>query len=253
MSAGLELLGLVAAGVMTRTLDVGSEDAGFARFLMSALSNDEVVAIALAVRNDPALRERIEICLPSYRFAAFPGIEPDMLTDLAETVLRHLPCDREGRLMALTDESQKQSLSQVVRIDADALLDEKLVTNWIREAGVDPAIGDDADRELQAAFKAVLAIDRAPLRHFSSYVAAVADVLASQPCKRRVGPQPPSAARTTLRPPSRGSPAEPAPTAIAGTSEAADALATGQLFREARPEAAPFHIGDAPREARATS
>lgn len=187
MSAGLELLGRVAAGVVTRTLDVGKDDAGFARFLMSALSNDEVVAIAAAVWNDPALRARVEIRLPSYRFAGLPGVEPDMLTDLAETVLRHLPCDREGRLMALTDESQRQSLSQVVRIDADALLDERLVPNWIREAGVDPDLGEDAIRELQAALRAVLAIDRASLRHFASYVAAVADQLTSQPVSTALG------------------------------------------------------------------
>ncbi len=169
----LELLGRVAARSMRRTLDDGAGDAGFARFLVSALSDDEVLAIVDAVRSEPNLAARIEICLPRYRFAS-KGVDESLLTDLNVTVLRHEPCAREGRLMVLTDDSQRQSLSQVVRIDADTMLDQSIVDDWIEASGAAASFEESMERQLNAAFRAVIQIDRVPLRRFAQYVAAVA-------------------------------------------------------------------------------
>ncbi len=167
----LQLMGRVAAGAIERTLDAGSGEEGFARFLLSSLSDDEILAIVEEVSASERLSPRIEICLPRYRFGA-AGLPDDLLTDKSETVLRHLACERQGRLMVLTDESQRQSVAQLARIDSDTLLADGEVGRWIAAAG-----GERLDTErmehLQAAFRGVLAIGRAPLRHFAAYVEQV--------------------------------------------------------------------------------
>ncbi|WP_242416443.1 FtsK/SpoIIIE domain-containing protein [Sphingomonas panni] len=163
---------------MLRTLDEGSGDAGFARFLVSALSDDEVLSIVDAVRSEPELSGRMEIKLPRYRFAD-AGVDASLLTDLNVTVLRHERCEREGRLMVLTDESQRQSLSQLVRVDADALLDQSLVRDWIAQSNVGADLDEMLVRQFEAAFRAVIQIDRVPLRRFSQYVVDVTEKAAA--------------------------------------------------------------------------
>jgi S-DNA-T family DNA segregation ATPase FtsK/SpoIIIE len=172
----LELLGGVAVANIERTLDAASGDEGFARFLLSSLSEDEILAIVARVRDDERVSERIEVLLPRHRFSGREGIPEEILTDKTETVLRHLECSREGRLTVLSDESQRQSLAQLTRIDADILLANGQVETWIAEAG---GAGLDPERKqhLQAALVGVLGIGRAPLRHFAAFVLETIDRL----------------------------------------------------------------------------
>lgn len=172
----LRLAGRVAAAIITETLDASAGDEGFARFLLASLADDEILGVVAEVHADEALAARVEILLPRYRFESTEGISGDLLTDKTETVLRHLECEREGRLMVLTDESQKQSLAQLIRIDSDALLARTQVRAWIDAAG---GTGFDPERRthLEAALTGVLNIGRAPLRQFAAFVLAVMDRL----------------------------------------------------------------------------
>jgi S-DNA-T family DNA segregation ATPase FtsK/SpoIIIE len=170
----LELLGGVAVANIERTLDAAAGDEGFARFLLSSLSEDEILAIVGRVREDARVSDRIEVLLPRHRFAGREGIPEEILTDKTETVLRHLECVREGRLTVLSDESQRQSLAQLTRVDADVLLANGQVETWIAEAGgggLDP----ERRQQLQAALVGVLGIGRAPLRHFAAFVLETVD------------------------------------------------------------------------------
>ncbi|MDW6023923.1 FtsK/SpoIIIE domain-containing protein [Mesorhizobium sp. BAC0120] len=172
----LRLAGKVAASIIRNTLDAGSGEEGFARFLLASLADDEILGVVAEVRADAQLASRVEILLPRYRFEKAEGVPADLLTDKTETVLRHLACEREGRVMVLTDESQRQSLAQLVRIDSDALLSRSQVSTWIDAAG---GIGLDPERRkhLELALTGILDVGRAPLRQFAAYVLAVADRL----------------------------------------------------------------------------
>lgn len=174
----LELVGGVAADAIEARLDEGREDAGFARFLVSALSDDEVLAIVDAIRARPGLAERIEVALPSYRFGG-RGLDPAILTDRNVTALRHEPCAREGRLMVLTDDSQRQSLAQLERIDADFLLNVAAADRWMGRSGVAEGLDETLRLHLKAALQAVIQIDRVPLRSFAHYVTSVAEAVAN--------------------------------------------------------------------------
>lgn len=179
MTAELTLIGRVAAGLIQTTLDGDGTESGCARFLVYAMAPDEVVAIVNAIEADPHLAPRLEICLPRYRFATVEGVGEHLLTDAATTELRHAECHREGRLMVLSDDSQMQSLAQVEKLDADALLDETRAGRWIDAAGEGLALPDDIKTEWEAALKALLRMHRAGLRQVAHYVSATAAELAS--------------------------------------------------------------------------
>ena len=110
---GLALIGDIASGVVERTLNAGRGEPGLVRFVLHALSLEEIVAIVDAIQGKSGLAERLAIALPRYAFDKFPSIAPENLTDISTTDLRHAECDREGRLIALIDDSQGQSLAQV--------------------------------------------------------------------------------------------------------------------------------------------
>jgi S-DNA-T family DNA segregation ATPase FtsK/SpoIIIE len=172
----LRLAGRVAATIIRDTLDAGLDEEGFARFLLASLGDDEIRGVVAEICADPDLARRIEIALP-LRFAGSDGIRDEFLTDKTEAVLRHLECAREARLMVLSDESQRQSVQQLSRIDSDALLSETRIRSWVDSAG---GSGIDAERRthLEAALTGVLNLGRTPVRQFAGFVAAVVDRIA---------------------------------------------------------------------------
>jgi len=173
----LELMGTVAAGVVRQVLDDGAKDSDFARFVIVSLSIDEVMAIVDAVLADPSLSERVDVKLPAYGFKDVPGVSEELLTTDATTVLRHKKCDRDGRLMVLLDESQRQSVQQVEKLDSDVLLSEALAGDWIDAAGAASLLDVELRQQWRAALVAVLRIDRVPVRLVAGYVAATASAL----------------------------------------------------------------------------
>lgn len=173
----LELMGTVAAGVVRQVLDNGPKDNDFARFVIVSLSIDEVMAIVDAVLSDPSLRERVDVKLPAYGFKDVPGVSKELLTTDATTVLRHKKCDREGRLMVLLDESQRQSVQQVDKLDSDVLLSEARAGDWIDAAGAASLMDAELRQQWRAAVVALLRIDRVPVRLVAEYVAATASAL----------------------------------------------------------------------------
>ncbi len=173
----LELMGKVAAGVVRHALDTGSQDSDFARFVIVSLEIDEIMAIVEAVRSDPATSERIDVKLPRYGFKDVAGVPESLLTDDATTVLRHKHCDRDGRLMVLLDESQRQSVAQVEKLNSDVLLDEALAGAWIDAAGAESMLDAELRLQWRAAIVAVIRIDRVPLRLLAEYVVATAGAL----------------------------------------------------------------------------
>ncbi|HEX8554219.1 MAG TPA: FtsK/SpoIIIE domain-containing protein, partial [Sphingomonas sp.] len=158
-------------------LDTGAQDSDFARFVIVSLSIDEVMAIVDAVRSDPSISERVDVKLPAYGFKDVPGIPQELLTTDATTVLRHKECDRDGRLMVLLDESQRQSVQQVEKLDSDVLLSEILAGDWIDAAGAASLLDAELRQQWQAALVAVIRIDRVPVRLVAEYVAATAAAL----------------------------------------------------------------------------
>ncbi|PKU22911.1 FtsK/SpoIIIE domain-containing protein [Telmatospirillum siberiense] len=174
MSAELTLIGQVAAGLIQTTLEGDAAEFGCARFLVHAMATDEVVAVVAAIEADPYLHNRLEICLPRYRFEGLDGVGEHLLTDAATTELRHAECSCEGRLMVLSDDSQMQSLAQVEKLDAEALLDEGRAGRWIDAAATGLALEDDTKMEWQAALTALLRMRRAGLRQVAHFVSATA-------------------------------------------------------------------------------
>ncbi|TIL65606.1 FtsK/SpoIIIE domain-containing protein [Mesorhizobium sp.] len=173
MTAELSLIGRMAARLVRRTLDRETQEAGFARFLLHGLSADEVAGIVSVISQDEALASRLDIKLPRHAYDGVSGIPQELLTDEAATNLRHALCDREGRILALTDDSQLQSLAQVEKIDADALLDPERVGDWVDEACGDLGLPEESAVHLHAALQALFRIDRLGLPQVAGYVSAV--------------------------------------------------------------------------------
>lgn len=178
MTAELTLIGRVAAGIVQSVLDGDKSQAGCDRFLVYAMAPDEVMAIVGALEADPQLGSRVEICLPRYRFEGVEGAGEHLLTDITATELRHGDCDREGRIIVLSDDSQMQSMAQVPKLDADALLDETRASRWIDAASTGLNLPDETKTEWEAALKALLRMHRTGLRQVAHFVSATAAELA---------------------------------------------------------------------------
>jgi S-DNA-T family DNA segregation ATPase FtsK/SpoIIIE len=188
VTAELSLIGRMAARLVRRTLDRDVNEAGFARFLMHGLSADEVAGIVSVIGQDEGLAARLEIKLPRHDFDGIPGIAGELLTDEAATYLRHAECDREGRIMALTDDSQLQSLAQVEKIDADALLDAERIGDWVDEVCGDLGLPEENATHLRAALQALFRIDRVGLSQVAGYLSAVrADLETGSVLQRALG------------------------------------------------------------------
>ena len=117
MTAELSLIGRMAAGLIQHTLETSTDEPGTARFLLHAMTPEEVLAIVAAIEASPQLAERIEICLPRHRFADVPSVQAHHLTDEPTADFRHAECDRGGRLLVLTD-SERQTMAQIDPLDA---------------------------------------------------------------------------------------------------------------------------------------
>ncbi|TCP78875.1 S-DNA-T family DNA segregation ATPase FtsK/SpoIIIE [Rhizobium sp. PP-CC-2G-626] len=170
----LVLIGEIACGVVERTLDAGKGEPGLVRFVMVGLSREEIVAIVSAIRAKPALARRLEIALPRYAFADVPDLDPALLTDAATTDLRHADSTLEGRVVALLDESQAQSLSQVDKFDVAALLNEESAERWIEVCSDGLAMPPEVIREWLAGLKALIRIDRVSMRQVAKYLMSIA-------------------------------------------------------------------------------
>lgn len=179
MTAELTLIGRVAAGIVRSALDGDKAQAGCDRFAVYALAPDEVVAIVGAIEADPVLSTRVEIFLPRYRYEGVEGAGEHLLTDIAATELRHGECGREARLIVVSDDSQMQSMAQVPKLDADALLDETRASRWIDAAATGLALPDETKTEWEAALTALLRMHRAGLRQVAHFVSATAAELDS--------------------------------------------------------------------------
>lgn len=167
---GLTLIGKIAGGLVERTLNAGKGEPGLVRFVLHALSNEEIVAIVEAIQDEPGLAARLEIALPRYAFDQFPSIAPANLTDISTTDLRHAECDREGRLIALIDDSQGQSLAQVDKLDASALLNEASAESWIDTCTSDLNLPPDLTAQWVAALRALIRLDRVSMRQIANYI-----------------------------------------------------------------------------------
>ncbi|WGM45840.1 hypothetical protein KOAAANKH_00704 [Brevundimonas sp. NIBR10] len=178
MTEALDLIGRMAARLLTAKLDADAGDRGAARFVIQGLANDEVVAIITAIQANDALAARLDITLPRHVFEGMADVPATLLTDLAATELRHADCSREGRLMVLTDDSQQQSVAQVQKIDADALLDDVLAPSWIDEASAGLSLDEAHRSQWIAAFRALIRIDRVGLRQTAAFLSSVRSELA---------------------------------------------------------------------------
>jgi len=179
MTSDLNLIGLMATRTIRTVIDSGPSDAGFARFLVHALARDEILAIVDAIARDAELSSRIEVCLPRYKYEDEKDIPQTFLTDASATELRHIDCEREGRVIVLGDESQMQSLAQVEKIDADVLMDIRRSRAWVEAACGDHPIKEDVLVQWDSALRALLRIDRTSLRQISAYLTNVAAELRS--------------------------------------------------------------------------
>ena len=194
MTVELSLIGRMASGLIQRTLDssrdeadAGGDDAGFARFLLHAMTPEEVVAIVTAIEADAQLAARLDICLPRHRFEHVVGVQARHLTDKPTPDLRHAECDRDGRLLVLTD-SERQSLAQIDPLDAEALMDEEHAARWIDVASEGMALSDETKVEWGAALTALLRMRRAGLQQVAHFVSATAaEIAGGERVARAVG------------------------------------------------------------------
>ena len=170
---GLELIGLVGRDVVRGAMDGARFDEGIARFVMHGLAVDEMAAIVSAIASDASLAARLDIRLPRYAFEGVTGIDDDHLTDESTTDLRHAECEKEGRLLALLDESQGQSLAQLEVIDAGALLAPDRLDIWLARCTEVALIAPDLAPQWRAAVKALVELDRVSLRQVADYLAEV--------------------------------------------------------------------------------
>ncbi|MBY5504095.1 hypothetical protein HFO81_00900 [Rhizobium leguminosarum] len=177
MMQDLALIGAMAVNVVRKALDIGRGEPGVVRFVMTGLSQEEIAAIVISVQEDASIRDRLDIALPRYAFEGYPGIDETNLTDDAATELRHAECDREGRLIALLDDSQNQSLAQVEPLDAAALLNKENAADWVALVLGDKAVLDDYYRHMQAALDALIQIDRVSMRQVANYLVAAAELV----------------------------------------------------------------------------
>lgn len=171
---GLGLIGAIAGGVVERTLDAGKGEPGLVRFILHGLSLEEIVAIVEAIQDRPELAERLAIALPRYAFEQFASVAPENLTDISTTDLRHAECNREGRLIALIDDSQGQSLAQVDKLDASALLNEASTEAWIDACTADLELPQDLAAQWIAAIRALIRLDRVSMRQIANYIISTA-------------------------------------------------------------------------------
>ena len=178
MTAELSLIGRMAAGLIQHTLETSTDEPGTARFLLHAMTPEEVLAIVAAIEASPQLAERIEICLPRHRFADVPSVQAHHLTDEPTADLRHAECDRGGRLLVLTD-SERQTMAQIDPLDAEALMDEEHAARWIDVASGGMALSDETKVEWEAALAALLRMRRAGLRQVAQFVSGTAAEIAS--------------------------------------------------------------------------
>jgi S-DNA-T family DNA segregation ATPase FtsK/SpoIIIE len=177
---GLTLIGRVGREIIRREIDGAQQDRGIARYVLQGLELVEIAAIVSAIQEDRGLCERLDVCLPSYAFGAMDGIPPEYLTTVNTTDLRHAECDKEARLLVLLDDSQAQSMSQVIPIDAGKILSLEHLDLWFRHSGAAAEISD-GDRAIQwrAAVRGLIELDRVSMRQLSEYLVAVATQLTS--------------------------------------------------------------------------
>ncbi len=178
MTVELSLIGRMASGLIQHTLDTSSDETGTALFLLHALTPEQVMAVVTAIEADPQLAARIDICLPRYRFQDVAGVQAHHLTDETTPDLRHAECDRDGRLLVLTD-SERQTLAQIDPLDAEALMDEEQSARWIDVASEGMAFSDETKIEWGAALTALLRMRRAGLQQVAHFVSATAAEIAS--------------------------------------------------------------------------
>ena len=187
----LELIGKVACNCIRGLLNRDGDELGTARLALHRLSADEVAAIAVAVSNAPDLAGCVEVSLPSYRMAGFPGIAPEMLTARSATELRTARCDKGARLIALFDDSQEQGLAQVTKINKDLLLDAKTAMIWVEEAigGMSLPLTDDLKQQWAASLNGLFQLDRLSLRDAAAYICETQRLIAVDglPLKKALG------------------------------------------------------------------
>ena len=171
---GLSLIGMVGRDVVRGAMDAARADKGLARFVMYGLAVEEMATIVSAIQADPALVDRLDVRLPRYAFEGMAGVDPAYLTEESTTDLRHAECEREGRLLALLDESQGQSLAQIEVVDAAALLAPDRLDLWLAHGVRSASIAPELIPQWRAATKALVELDRVSMRQVADYMADVA-------------------------------------------------------------------------------
>lgn len=180
MKQDLALIGEMAVQVVRNALDEGRGEPGLVRFVMTGLSREEIAAIVVAVQDDASLSDRLEIAVPRYGFEDYPEIKADNLTDRSATELRHAESDREGRegrLIALLDDSQGQSLAQVDRLDASVLMNKDNADDWVNAVLSGVEVPHDHYRNMAAALSALVQLDRVSMRQVANYLATAAELM----------------------------------------------------------------------------
>jgi S-DNA-T family DNA segregation ATPase FtsK/SpoIIIE len=186
-----ELIGCVAARVVTLEVGNPAPNDGFAKLVMHRLSREEMVAIATVIAAEPALERQVEIALPRHYFSGSDNLANSMLSDEPITELRCQPCvpPKTARLMALVDDSQASSMGKATKITRDTFLSQGLVDTWVdaaaKLAGV--TFPEETAKVLRSAFAGLIRIDRFSLRRFAKYVAEVVSSVERLSPKRALG------------------------------------------------------------------
>lgn len=183
------LIGRVAARVIVSEIGVPEPGAGFAKLVMHQLTAEDMLAIARTAYEDPDLNGRLEIALPRHYFADLGGLPEGLFSTEPITELRCRRCSKSARLMALVDDSQAQSLSNVSKIGRDSLLRKELAGVWLDEAIriEDSSLPNEGLIVLTAAFAGLFGTDRATLRSCAQFFLEVVKQAKTKPALQALG------------------------------------------------------------------
>ncbi len=117
----VELIGLVAAAYLKRSILEDGDSEGTARYMIDCMGPSLTVAVAMAVLNDQELSERVEIKLPA-SYVGDADLPEHVLTRERTTYFRNAACTKEVLLVASVGDDERLSLNELTPIGSSQLL-----------------------------------------------------------------------------------------------------------------------------------
>lgn len=162
-----ELVGAITAAILREELTPDAPGAqGTGRFALN-LNPEQTAAVAFAVLADPALRDKIELKLPTTYLDGY-GLPDAALTTFPATYFRNAACPKAAFLLADVEHDEGVSFNEIARLGPAELFDRLDV--WVRTVAADLHLPDEQMRWWERALAGLRDHRLVSLDRFANYV-----------------------------------------------------------------------------------